>query len=105
MREEEIKGLKREMNKEIERVKRAHKSFKKRVSIVANIFIPGLGLIVYGGSVIAALITMVLFYSYICFYLSVIFVPIDAALAVIYFVPAVVIWIVSLIMVVGMDDL
>jgi len=43
MENEELRELKRELNKEINGLKREYKSFKRRISTIANLFIPGIG--------------------------------------------------------------
>ena len=45
--EEVLKGLKRDFYKEIDELKMKHRSFKKRINIISNLFIPGMGFLIY----------------------------------------------------------
>lgn len=101
---EQFKVEKRELYKEIEQLKRDHKGFKRRVSIFANIFIPGIGFAVYGSGLLKGLISFVLFTSYNLLFFNKILPNTDLGVAIFYYVPAVVIWIASVIMVSSLDD-
>jgi|GEM_PF-836024 len=102
--EEWLRELKRDMYKEIDELKRKHYSFKKRISVISNLFIPGIGFVVYGGSYLKGLLSFVLFVSYNFFFFNYISNSTDASIAAIYYIPAAVIWIVSTAMVASLDD-
>lgn len=61
MESEELKLFKRELKKEIAILRKEQKSFKRRVSTIANLLIPGVGFVVYGSSYLTGLISFVLF--------------------------------------------
>ena len=102
--EELLRELKKDIYKEIDELKREHYSFKKRISVISNLFIPGIGFVVYGRSYLKGLILFVLFISYNLLYFNKILNNTDASIAIIYYIPAVVIWIVSVAMVASLDD-
>ncbi|NLH96752.1 MAG: hypothetical protein GX477_05370, partial [Clostridiaceae bacterium] len=94
----ELQDLKRELLKEIDVLAREHKSFKKRISLIANFFIPGIGFFIYGKSFLQGLITFVLFEAYnLLYFLKIL--PGLGELKFLYYMPAIVIWFVSLFMV------
>lgn len=94
----------RELRKEIDELKRAHNSFKKRISVIANLIIPGIGFVVHGKSHLKGFLSFVLFISYNFLFFHKILPNTDLSIAVIYYTPAVVIWIVSAAMVASLDD-
>ena len=102
--EEWSRELKRDIYKEIDKLKREHCAFKKRISVISNLFIPGIGFFVYGKSYIKGLISFVLFFSCNILFFNKILTNTDAGIAVIYYIPAVVIWIASAAMVASLDD-
>ncbi|PAE30727.1 hypothetical protein D1B32_07390 [Oceanobacillus profundus] len=105
MENEEVKMLKRELHKEIIVLKNEQKSFKRRVSTIANIIIPGIGFVFYGSSFLKALIFFLLFFSYNIIYFNNLYPLIGGiGIAIIYYIPAVIIWFVSTIMVASLDD-
>lgn len=95
--------LKREVYKEIDELKREHRAFKKRISVLANLFIPGIGFVVYGSSWLKGIVAFALFVLYNALFFNSILPATDANVAVIYYIPAVVIWIVSTAMVASQD--
>lgn len=99
----ELQDLKRELLKEIDALGREHESFKKRISLIANIFIPGIGFFIYGKSYLQGIITFVLFEAYnLLYFLKIL--PGLGELKFLYYMPAIVIWFVSLFMVARLDD-
>ena len=105
MENEELRMLKRELYNEITFLKNEQKSFKRRVSTIANLFIPGIGFILYGSSYLKGLILFLLFVSYNYFYFNKLSPLIDeTGVVIIYYAPAVIIWSVSTIMVASSDD-
>ena len=98
MESQELKELKRELYKEIDEVNREYKSFKKRVSTIANLFIPGLGFLLYGSSPLKGFITFALFSLYNLLFFKKILYNTDGVIAIIFYIPAVVIWLASTIM-------
>lgn len=101
--EEWSRELKREIYKEIDELKRQHRAFKKRVSILANLLIPGIGFMVYGNSWLKGLVSFVLFVLYNVLFFNYILPITDAGFAVIYYIPAIAIWFVSTVMVASQD--
>ncbi|WP_138420910.1 hypothetical protein [Aquibacillus sediminis] len=105
MENEELKILKRELNNEITILKSEQKSFKRRVSTIANLIVPGIGFILYGSSYLKALISFILFISYNYLYFNNLSPLIgEMSIAILYYIPAVIIWFVSAIMVASLDD-
>lgn len=105
MENKELRELKRELYKEIDEQKREHKAFKRRVGVLANLIVPGIGFLIYGSSQLKGLITFVLFVVYNLIYFNKIL-PLlgEVAIAIIYYIPAIIIWLVSGTMVAGLDD-
>lgn len=95
---------KRKLYIEIDNIKRNQKAFQRRISVIANLFIPGIGFILYGSGILKGLISFILFLSYNLLFFNVILNNTDIGGAVLYYVPAVVIWIVSAIMVSSLDE-
>jgi len=58
MENEELGELKREMLKEFDGLRHEYKSFKRRTGVIANIFIPGIGFILYGSSYLKVLLSL-----------------------------------------------
>ncbi|WP_096187367.1 hypothetical protein [Evansella halocellulosilytica] len=105
MESEELKLFKRELKKEIAILRKEQKSFKRRVSTIANLLIPGVGFVVYGSSYLTGLISFVLFIAYNYFYFNKLTPSIgELAVAIIYYIPALIICIVSTIMVLSLED-
>ncbi|QNK55159.1 hypothetical protein [Paenibacillus sp. PAMC21692] len=102
--EELIKQIKSDLYKEVDDLKRDHLSFKKRISIISNLLIPGVGFLIYGGSYLKGFISFLLFISYNILFFTKIENNVDTSMAVIYYIPAIAIWIVSAAMVAGLDD-
>ncbi|GGA80475.1 hypothetical protein [Ornithinibacillus halotolerans] len=103
--EESVKALKREMSSELIQLQLEQKAFKRRVSTTANLFVPGIGFILYNGSILKGLITLLLFvlYNFIYFNNEVYSMG-DWFLTFVFYVPAIAIWLVSTIMVASLDD-
>ena len=105
MERNELRELKRELLKEIDVLIREHKSFKRRISVIANLFIPGLGFVIYGSSYLKGIITFALFTLYNLLYFYKILPNLgEIFFKILYYIPAIVIWIVSTVMVGGLDD-
>ncbi|MCD8502013.1 MAG: hypothetical protein LRY71_10470 [Bacillaceae bacterium] len=100
----ELEECKRELYKEIDQLKRQQKAFKLRVSIIVNLFIPGMGFVVYGPSLLKGLISFILFASYNLLFFNKILPNTDFGIAIVYYIPAIVIWITSTIIVSSIDD-
>lgn len=98
-----LREIKREMYQEIDELKREYLAFKKRISVLANLFIPGIGFVVCGSSWLKGLVSFVLFVLYNVLYFNVILPATDTVIAVIYYVPAVLIWIASAVLVASLD--
>ncbi len=105
MEDKELRELKREINIRIEGVRQENEMFKKRVSVIFNLFLPGIGHFIYGSSYIKGIITFLLFLSYNIIFFNVILPNIDTRIAIIiiYYLPAIVIWMISLIMVSSLE--
>jgi hypothetical protein len=104
MEEKELIEMKREYYKEIDKIKREHKLFKTSVSSIANLFIPGIGFFFYGSSYVKGLTSFILFSSYNLVFFNWIVDEVDSAFRVIYYSPAIIIWIISTVMVASLDD-
>jgi hypothetical protein len=102
--EELLRELKRGVYQEIDELKREHAAFKKRVSVISNLLIPGIGFVLYGSSYLKGLISFVLFVAYNYLFFDIIADNTDAGVGMILYIPAVVIWIVSSAMVASLDD-
>ncbi len=103
-KQEELVEFKREYYREIDELKRDYKSFKSRISVIANLFIPGIGFFIYGSSYLKGLITCILFVIYNMLFFNKFLPMLDMSVAVIYYIPAVVIWMGSTMMVSYLDD-
>ena len=105
MEDKELIELKRELYKDIDNSIRQFKAFKRRISIIANLLVPGIGFVIYGSSYLKGIITFVLFcvYNIIFFNISSPNIDFDFS-AFIFYSPAIAIWIVSTMMVSGLDD-
>lgn len=91
------------MLKEIDALGREHKSFKKRISFIANLFIPGIGFFIYGKSYLRGIISFVLFSAYnLLYFLKIL--PYYGDFNFLHYMPALVVWFVSVFMVARMDD-
>lgn len=89
---------------QLEELQRQHRSFKKRISVIINLLIPGIGFFVYGSAYWKGLITLVLFIAYNFLFFNNIVEHTDPGIAVLYYMPAVIIWIASIVMVAILDD-
>lgn len=105
MEQEELKQAKEELYKEILVLQNDQKSFKRRVSTIANMLVPGIGFIVYGRSVMKALIVFLLFISYNHVYFHYLY-PVagGTGIVILFYLPAVFIWLISTFMVASLDD-
>jgi len=96
MNNEEFRELKRELLKEMDDLRREYASFKRRISIIANMLIPGIGFILYDGSYLKGIATFVLFNLYNLLYFNILLPDLgEFSFKIIYYIPAIVIWIVS----------
>ena len=55
---------KRKLYIEIDNLKREQKTFKRRISVIANLLIPVIGFILYDSGILKGLISFILFLSY-----------------------------------------
>ncbi|HEY8348649.1 MAG TPA: hypothetical protein VIM13_02290 [Clostridia bacterium] len=102
-RDKELQELKRELLKEIDALRREHKSFEKRISFIANLFIPGMGFFIYGESYFRGIISFVLFSAYnLLYFLKIL--PYYGGFNFLHYMPAVVVWFMSTFMVARMGD-
>jgi hypothetical protein len=105
MSNEELHELKREMLKDIDNLKREYKSFKRSVAVIANMFIPGIGFILYGSSYLKGIITFILFALYNLVYFLFISPNVGgSSIQVLCYIPAIAVWYVSIAMVGRLDD-
>lgn len=104
MENQDLREVKREFNKEIDGLKREYKSFKRRVCSIANLFIPGIGFFIYGSSYLTGFISFALFSGYNLIFFKWIFYDTDFTFRVIYYIPAIIIWFISTVMVANLDD-
>jgi hypothetical protein len=100
-----LRELKTDFYKEIDELKRKHQSLKKRISVISNLFIPGIGFLIYGVSYLKGFISLSLFILYNYLYFNKIL-PLTGEMffSVLYYIPAIVIWLVSTVIVSGLDD-
>jgi hypothetical protein len=97
--------LKREFYKEIDELKRKHQSFKKRISVISNLFIPGIGFLIFGDSYLKGVVSFILFFLYNYLYFDkILLLTGEMFFSVLYYTPAIAIWLVSTVMVSGLDD-
>lgn len=102
---DELVEIKREINKEIDVLIREHKVFKRRISTIANFFLPGMGFIIYGSSYLKGFITLALYILYNLFYFYILFPDLgEMFFRVLYYIPAFMIWLISTIMVSTLDN-
>jgi len=105
MNDEALRELKREMLKEIDSLKREYTSFKRRISVIANIFVPGIGFFLYGRSYVKGIVTLFLFVLYNLFYRYIIMPNLgDTFFYILCYIPAIIIWIASTSMVGDLND-
>lgn len=95
---------KRELLKEMDQLKREYKAYKRRASVIANLFIPGIGFVIYGSSYLKGLVSFVLYLLYNLLFFIKILPNTDIGIAVIYYIPALIILVASTAMVAGLDD-
>lgn len=100
MSNEEFRELKREILKEMDDLRREYTAFKGRISVIANMFIPGIGFILHDGSYLKGIDVFALFILYNLLYFHRVLPNVGGiAIKIIYYIPAIVIWIVSTAMV------
>lgn len=93
-------GLKRELSREVDALRREQKAFKCRIGVLANIFIPGFGFFIYGSSYVKGVVCFVLYIFYNLFYLFVLLPDLSGILiGLLYYIPAFLLWLISTIMV------
>lgn len=102
--EETLREIKRELYKEIDILKRKHLSFKKRISIIMNLLIPGFGFFIYGEALFKGVITFILFFAYNYLFFNTIVKLTDISISILFYIPAVIIWLVSTLMVSALGD-
>lgn len=89
MENSELRELKMELYKEVGKLVREYKSFKRRICIIANLFIPGIGFILHGRSFLKGAISFILFVSYnFLFFFKIL--P-NTDIGYIYYIPAIII--------------
>lgn len=104
MENEELGDLKREMLKEFDGLRHEYKSFKRRTGVIANIFIPGIGFILYGSSYLKGIIIFALFGMYNLLYFTKILPAAWGISRVIFYIPAAAIWYAGIAMAARLDD-
>lgn len=105
MDHEALRELKREISKDIEAIKQEHRSFKRRVSVISNLFIPGIGFIIYGSAYLKGWISLALFILYNLLYFTSISPSLgELSFRILYYIPAIAVWIISTVMVGSLDD-
>lgn len=104
MEDDEFRLLIREYSVKLDQLQRKHLNFKRRVCIFLNIIVPGLGYFMFGAGYGKGIISFVLFYGYSLIYHFYILQLTDMGGAVIYAIPAVVVWMASTIGVGGLED-
>lgn len=102
--EAKLAELKREFYKDIDELRRKQQAFRRRVSVIANLFLPGIGFFIYGSSYLRGLIVFILFSTYNFYFFDSIVNLTDTPISVVYYTPALAIWIASTIMVAGLED-
>ena len=102
MDDEIINETKKEIYEELDELRRRYLSFKSRISVLANLILPGIGFFIYGKSYIKGLIVIIMFLSYNLLYF--LYILNNTDLQVLYYLPAIVIWIVSTVMVASLEE-
>lgn len=87
----------RELYKEIKLLEKEQRKFRRRISAVLNMFVPGLGFFIYNGNIIKAVVTFGIYSSYIYCFARYIYPMTDIQWF--YSIPIGIIWLVSTIMV------
>lgn len=100
----DITDIKRDYIKRIDILEKEHKNFKRRISIIFNLFIPGLGFLIYGEGLLKGLVSFVLFYGYLYFHYKAVVPNTDFSFALFYLFPAVIIWFSSTILLSALSD-
>lgn len=96
---ERMDDLRKELYKGLHILRVEQNDFKKRISVIANLFIPGIGFFIYGKSVLKGIISIVLFF-FASVYLR--FGMYETEFM--FYIPAIIIYIVSTAMVASLKD-
>lgn len=104
MGEPEFSEVKKELYREVDELRREAAAFKGRVSLIANLLIPGFGFFVFGQEYLKGFIALGLHILYNLFFFYRILPNTDFGVALIYYIPALLIWAVSSMMVAGLED-
>ncbi|SHH12568.1 hypothetical protein [Clostridium grantii] len=104
MEEKNLVTLRREFKAEIEKLERNHLRFKRMICVIFNLIIPGLGFLIFGKDFLKGLISFILFFGFIYLHIKYILPNTDFSIAVIYFIPALIIWIISALVVSNLED-
>lgn len=100
-----LRELKTAFYKEIDKLERKHKSFKRRISVISNLFIPGIGFLIFGKFYLKGFMFFILFFVYNYLYFNkILHLTGEMFFSVFYYIPAIVIWLVSTLIVAGLDD-
>ncbi|MBH1939674.1 hypothetical protein I5677_02050 [Mobilitalea sibirica] len=107
----ELEELQKDYEYYISRLKKEHRVFKKRVSIIINLIVPGFGFFIYGKSYYKGVITFLLFYSYTFFFFNRMFSDIDNIFQInyippilFYYAPAIIVNLVSTLFVASLKE-
>lgn len=104
MDEEQMREFKRELYKQLDELNNRHRTFKRRVCTAANLLVPGVGFMLYGGAWMKGIMTLLLFAAYNAIFFTWIAPITDLTFRLLYYAPAVLIWLISTAMVAGLDD-
>ena len=64
MKDKIVKNVESDLNYEINDVRNEFRSFKRRLSVIANIIFPGAGFVLYGRSYIKGVIALIAYFAY-----------------------------------------
>ncbi|MFD2629246.1 hypothetical protein [Oceanobacillus kapialis] len=69
MNSEDYVREKRALLEEIDKLRKVNHAFRIRASIIANIFLPGIGFLIFGKGYITGILTLIVFVTYNFFFL------------------------------------
>lgn len=103
-KEEHMQAFRSEMYKQLDELNNRHQAFKRRVCTAVNLLLPGAGFVLHGGAWMKGIVTLLLLVTYNAVFFTWIKPNVDLTLALLYYAPAVFIWLISTIMVGSLDD-